>query len=102
MFPRWLLIFALTCGMLFAPLAMAAAAVPVPTPSADHCAQSADADAQTSVKQVRCIGACAAVEVGVPRLEARAEVLMTALPFPRLSSLRGVAPEHDTPPPRLS
>jgi len=104
MFRRWLLTFALTCGMLFAPLAMAAPRVqaPIADQATSHCAQSADADQHAPVKQVRCIGACAAVEVGVPRLEARAHVVRTALPLPRLSSPLGVLLERDTPPPRLS
>ncbi|MDO9489586.1 MAG: hypothetical protein Q7J32_14515 [Sphingomonadaceae bacterium] len=100
MFPRWLLIFALTCGMLFTPLAMAAPMGQTPANAADHCAQSADGDQQAPVKQLRCIGACAAVEVGVPRLEARPAILLSALPLPRLSSPLGVLLERDTPPPR--
>ncbi len=105
MFPRWLLTCALICGMLLAPLAMATARAHAPDPgqaASSHCAPSADADQHAPAQPSRCMGACAAVEIGVPRLATRAAPMPTALPRATMASLPGVLLERDTPPPRLA
>lgn len=104
MLPRWILMLALTCGMLLAPLAMAAARAQPPgaEPAASHCAEVADTDQHAPAKPLRCIGACSAIEVGVVRLAARTDVISQALALPQLASPQGVLLERDTPPPRLA
>jgi len=104
MLPRWILTLALTCGMLLAPLAMAAARAQPPGPdqATSHCAQSADTDQHAPAKPLRCVGACSAIEVGVVRLAARTDAALLAPALPQLASPHGILLERDTPPPRLS
>jgi hypothetical protein len=104
MLARWLLTCALICGMLLAPVTMAAARAPAPTVdrTASHCAPSVDADQHAPAKPLRCLSACAAVETGLPRLAARVRAVAPMMPLPASVLPRGVLCERDTPPPRLS
>lgn len=104
MLPRWILMLALTCGMLLAPFAMAAARAqpPAAEPAASHCAEMADTEQHAPSKPLRCIGACSAIEVGVVRLAARTDVILPVPALPRLASPHGILLERDTPPPRPS
>ncbi len=103
MLPRWLLALALMCGMLFAPVAMAAACMPMPSAghAASHCA-GGDAHQHGPAKQFHCMGACSGVEVEIARFVTPMASPIAAIPIPIAPSPRGVLPKLDSPPPRLS
>ena len=104
MLRRWLLTCALICGMLLAPVTMAAARAPAPIldQTSSHCAPSADAEQHAPAKPLRCLSACAAVEIGLPPLAARVRAVAPVAPLPASLSPHGILLERDTPPPRLS
>ena len=106
---RRILSFLALVALLFAPLAMvngAAAAMPHAQSEAamEHCEGMAPAqdEGEESKASIDCMLACAALPAiasGAPP-----EAMMTAAaPAPlRFSSLSGVLPEAETPPPRIS
>jgi len=100
--PRWLLSLALLCGMLLAPVAMAAACAPLPQAdrAATHCAESGRQ--HRPAKQLCCTGVCWGVEVGIARFPIRLAAPLATIPIPTTSSLGGILLERATPPPRLA
>lgn len=100
-------------ALFFTPLAMAdgpAAAHGATVAASDvagHCADSGDQGrddhmpGQTSGAKARCMVVCAAVPSAPVLMAERTPSPKVALAMPCILMLTGIAPEHDTPPPRF-
>ncbi len=93
----------LIVGIFLAPITMSSgqAHEPAPRHQTSHCSQVEDGTGHRSPdKQARCMSACSAVEAECAQLATRLALRSAPVPIPTLSSLGGINPECDTPPPR--